>query len=438
MRAALASIALSSTAALALAPDESIDKAVECLEAQQFDLARTYLDAVVTDERLTAAERSRAYYLRGYAFLSEGFDRSATADYAHALDDDPSNADALNALGELTLEGRGVERNDSRAFALFLRSARLGNVDAQAYVGYALLVGHGTARNLERARYWLKTAADAGHIDSLVNLARSYRAIHADRPDPERARAIYQSAVERGSSDALVGLGYMHLGGELGAPDARAAADYFARAARAGSAQGETALAELYLDGNGVDRDDAHARTLLERAAKAGYSPASARLAALYESGRGVARDTARARALYLEAAQQGDADAELKIASLCLARGDEASTREALRWLRAAADQDDPNAQNGLAWVLATTKHDALRNGAAAIAAAEQAVAAARSAATLDTLAAAYAEAGEFDRARDLERDALAALDRAHEHELSREFEARLAAYSARRPWRE
>ena len=404
MRTSLAAAALAMLSALAATapPDELIDRAVECLEAKQFELARTYLDPAVIDERLTAAERSRAYYLRGYAFLAQRFDRSAAADYAHALASDSGNAEALNALGELTLEGKGVARDDARAFALFLRSARLGNLDAETFVGYALLVGRGTEPNVARARYWLRVAADAGRIEALVDLARSYRAVHAPQPDPERARALYESAIERGSSDALVGLGYMHLNGELGQPDARRAAAYFARAARAGSAEGESALATLYLDGHGVGRDVDRGRALLERAARAGYAPAQARLATLY------------------------------------LARGDETDAREALRWLRAAAEQDDVDAKNGLAWVLATTKHAALRDGRAAVATAEQVVANARSAATLDTLAAAYAETGQFDRASAVERDALAALDRAQEQDLAREFETRLAAYAARQPWRE
>ena len=113
-----------------------------------------------------------------------------------------------------------------------------------------------------------------------------------------------------------------------------------------------------------------------------------------------------------MKGATLGDVQAQLRLASLDLAPPvTRTNTESALRWLRLAAEQDHPQGHNGLAWVLATTRFDQLRDGATAVVEANRATALARTASTLDTLAAAYAESGDFDKAVATQRDALAAL---------------------------
>jgi GlpG protein len=81
----------------------------------------------------------------------------------------------------------------------------------------------------------------------------------------------------------------------------------------------------------------------------------------------------------------------------------------EGMKWLRFAAEHDDAEGMNGLAWSLATVDDDALRNGAEAVAWATKAVAAARSANNEDTLAAAYAESDRWDEAVATQKQAIA-----------------------------
>ncbi|MCA9169148.1 MAG: tetratricopeptide repeat protein, partial [Planctomycetales bacterium] len=62
----------------------------------------------------------------------------------------------------------------------------------------------------------------------------------------------------------------------------------------------------------------------------------------------------------------------------------------------------DEPEALNNLAWILATSSHDALRNGADALTLAQRLCdrEGRRTPSTLSTLAAALAEYGDFDKA--------------------------------------
>jgi tetratricopeptide (TPR) repeat protein len=96
--------------------------------------------------------------------------------------------------------------------------------------------------------------------------------------------------------------------------------------------------------------------------------------------------------------------------------------------------------AANNLAWLLATAKDDSLRDGRQAVIIAE-ALRADRHGdrpEVLDTLAAAYAEAGDFDRAIATAREAADRAAVAGNATLAKEIRARLAMYEAKQPYRE
>ncbi len=434
-RIAVATLALSVVARTwGAEPAESVTHALEQIEAKRYGLARTYLDAVVVDARLSGVQRARAYYYRGYAFLADGLYTSAAQDYSRALELDPGNSTVLGELGRLYANGDGVAKNPSTAFKLFQKAARGGNDAARLYVGYALLTGIGTAADVRKARYWLREAANAGHVDALVQLARSYRAPFADPPDLEKALALYQQAIEKGSVEALTALGYVYLGGETGASDPARATGYFRQAAQRDSPAAQTALGFMSI----AEHRYAESRQWFERAAAVQHPEAFTGLGRLYEDGLGVTASRARAIDNYTKGAALGDVQSQLRLAALNLELPlTEANTESALRWLRLAADQDHPQAHNGLAWILATSRFDRLRNGATALVEANRATAVARSASTLDTLAAAYAETGDLDNAVATQRDALAALD-ADERALRDAFERHLDSYLKQQPWRE
>jgi tetratricopeptide (TPR) repeat protein len=91
----------------------------------------------------------------------------------------------------------------------------------------------------------------------------------------------------------------------------------------------------------------------------------------------------------------------------------------------------------NGFAWLLATSTDARVRDGRGAIGFAERAVAATnrKNPAILDTLAAAYAEDGQFDRAVNVQQDA---LRMARNEGEKTEFEAHLKLFNAHRPCRD
>jgi tetratricopeptide (TPR) repeat protein len=122
-----------------------------------------------------------------------------------------------------------------------------------------------------------------------------------------------------------------------------------------------------------------------------------------------------------------------------CAMRGESA---EALAHLIEAlrAESDHLAALNALAWIRATDPEPGLRDGAAAVAAAERTVALTGKEpqpSVLDTLAAAYAEAGRFEEAARTAAEAERLLRERGQAAAAEEIAARRALYEQNQPYR-
>ena len=100
----------------------------------------------------------------------------------------------------------------------------------------------------------------------------------------------------------------------------------------------------------------------------------------------------------------------------------------------------DDADTQNNLAWLLATCPAASLRSGAAAIEHAQRAnqLCGGRRANVLNTLAAAYAEAGRFPEALAAARKALDVATQQKDQAIAGVSRAQIALYQAGKPFRQ
>lgn len=113
--------------------------------------------------------------------------------------------------------------------------------------------------------------------------------------------------------------------------------------------------------------------------------------------------------------------------------RGDVQQVRDIIRMLLEAWPSDR-DVCNAAAWLLATSQHEAVRDGARAFELARIACAAsAAGGPELGTLAAALAETGRFDEAREFQRRAMSM----YPSEWLAAGEARLELYKQSRPYR-
>ena len=102
----------------------------------------------------------------------------------------------------------------------------------------------------------------------------------------------------------------------------------------------------------------------------------------------------------------------------------------------RSICSPTTPAILNNLAWILATSPDDALRDGKRAIELATKACKATEyhQAHILSTLAAGYAETGDFSTAVHWSEEAVAIGQKEQKEQLAKELES----YQAKKPWRE
>ena len=135
---------------------------------------------------------------------------------------------------------------------------------------------------------------------------------------------------------------------------------------------------------------------------------------------------------------QPNDADAHTSLGNAFLRQG---SFKDAIAQyeMAVALAPEDPHSRNNLAWTLATSSDDSIRDGAKAVGFAEQAVvlSGVREPQFLRTLGAAYAESGRFTEAIGAARQAAAIANMQGKRGLATSLEKDLVLYRANLPLR-
>jgi hypothetical protein len=108
-----------------------------------------------------------------------GFAAFERGDYATALKEFQILADqgvpaAQAALGQMYLEGLGVQKDYAMAAKWLTPAATNGNAAAQAQLATLYMLGMGVGKDVAQSAYWTKRAADHGVKHSQVDLAAMY------------------------------------------------------------------------------------------------------------------------------------------------------------------------------------------------------------------------------------------------------------------------
>ena len=224
---------------------------------------------------------------KGYAEFKMGRYDSARRIW-EALDAVEFGEAAFN-LGILYEDGLGVDKDLSRALALYRRGAENGSVKAQFRIGTLYWLGaEGVAVDRQEGRRFLAMAAANGDSEAAAYLAdgsagdsalaKADRAVAAGQA--EEAVRILSAAAQAGDRRAQTRLAWSYEAGRGVERDLAMAAKWFRRAAEAGDGEGMYALAVMHATGAGQPKDASASRAWLERSAAAGYAPAKAELAA--------------------------------------------------------------------------------------------------------------------------------------------------------------
>jgi TPR repeat protein len=261
-------------------------------------------------------------------------------------------------------------------------------------IAYSLLKAHAMAE---------ADLMKAVEINSQHELALNHLGILAEHvhKDYETARLWYGRAADLGFPGSEVNLANLYLLGRGGAVDFTGALKLYELAAAEEYALAYVPIGVMYMDGLGVNRNYSAGVQWLKKGKSAGVIDANYHLGNAYEKGTGLTRDFRKAAELYHHAAMQGHGKAQNSLGYLYRqGLGVKQDFLEAVKWYRLAADQGVNKALNRLAWLLATCPTAAICSGESALELALVAVDQDDSPSNLDTLAAAYARAGEFEKA--------------------------------------
>lgn len=218
-----------------------------------------------------------------------------------------------DACSTLAMHYQGIygPEDEERAAKTLAREAKLrgrecdrGDVDACARLGEMLLDGEGVDADAERADRLLRRACQRDAEVACLALGRA-----AKEKDPPRAVEHYQQACDLG-----IPFGCGQAAKLLLPTEPARAVELAERACAAGSWRDCLGIAEALRAGTAGPRDDPRAERLEQRGAvmaevrcEDGAPLSCSLLARLYDEGRGVGRDPARAAELRKLACDRGD-----------------------------------------------------------------------------------------------------------------------------------
>jgi uncharacterized protein len=217
-------------------------------------------------------------------------------------------------LGELYVDGRGVQEDFSKAVGLFLEAEANGNSDGIFDLGLLYRDGvAGVPKNPVTAYGWFARAAQSGHPLAMVEVANDYYLGRGVDEDHKAAFDWFLRAADAGVRVAQRNLATLYdLGDGVTQSDADAAA-WYRKAAEQDDAIAMTQLSHHLRWGRGVPEDLAESWDWLTKAAEAGFPAAQSELGRFYEDGFG----HQQAAHWFGEAARQGDGFAQVQLGRL-------------------------------------------------------------------------------------------------------------------------
>jgi len=148
--------------------------------------------------------------------LARALDRSGA--YAEALPlyqplAEAGYLTALNALGQMYENGKGLTKDDAKAVGYYKRAADKGFAIAITNLGLMTAQGRGTAKNEAEAVRLFKQAVEKGEAIAMYALGVMYGSGNGVAKDDAESVRLYRLAAEKGNSNAMYGLSLMYAQG---------------------------------------------------------------------------------------------------------------------------------------------------------------------------------------------------------------------------------
>jgi TPR repeat protein/CHAT domain-containing protein len=207
---------------------------------------------------------------------------------------------ATSRLGNLYLNGLGVEKNIEVGITLMVRAAKSGWSSLQEAVGSALLkIG-----KIDQGLPWLRKAASQDPKNSRITLAQNLMELKRSPEEVEEGLILLRKTAESGSVYAQYLLGVAFQNGTTGSKDLDKAFEWINRAAEANYSYAQSLLGSYFWDGLGTSQNYETAVLWFRRAAKLKNAHGILMLGFAYKNGKGVPKNLEKATMFYKESAR--------------------------------------------------------------------------------------------------------------------------------------
>lgn len=176
------------------------------------------------------------------AMLEENPARAAQAILAAASE---GFVEAQALLGQILLDGSGIQRDPALAMTWFGIAAQQGHLMARNMLGRCHEHGWGCTPDSVQAAQHYRLAAEQGFDWGLYNLANLLATGRGVAQDQRRAMACYANAAHQGHAKSMNLLGRYLEEGLVGPPDIAAAHEWYRRSAEAGDFRGQFSHASV-------------------------------------------------------------------------------------------------------------------------------------------------------------------------------------------------
>ncbi|MDH5432305.1 MAG: sel1 repeat family protein [Gammaproteobacteria bacterium] len=212
------------------------------------------------------------------------------------------------------------------------------------------------------------------------------------------------------------------------------------KAAEKESARAQWLLGNMYYHGLGTEVSDKKAFDWYLAAAQNDWTDAQYSIGLLYRDGEGVEKNVDEGFKWLKKAADNGLREASFEIGQLFYSDlMGEPDLANAIHWFKKAANDNHQMSINNLSWLYATAPEKQFRDAKRAMFWAEKLkINKDNSYMFLDTQAAAYALAGKYEEAVNLQNDAISHLPDDIKEDIRAQFQQRLEAYKNHQAWTE
>ena len=302
---------------------------------------------------------------QNYEMAKEWYEKAAAA----------GSKEALNALGNMYLNGILGESDLEQAYIFFDEAAKQGYTDAYVGIGRTLLAGY-TGFTLQEVLEETQEEADGEDPDATVAAYRFIAKAYETKsplstyymaycledgigvePDPAKAMELYEQVANMKdlsiydaylTDAAKTRQGIMYVDAKGVEQDYEKALSLFKKSAANEYAMAQYYVGLMYENGYGVkEHDYKEACKWYEKAAEQEYAPALNQLGYMYYKGTGVDADLDQAIYYHKLSAMQGYAAAQINLGYLYEnGIGVEQNYETALKYYQMAAEQDNEGAR--------------------------------------------------------------------------------------------